>query len=215
MGGGAAAPEAFAFLERAEFEPLHYESSAKLTRFLIQRYGVDAYRNVYADARHDETSQAIEDAFVSGFGDGIYDAFDEFVAGPQCGLRAWECEPSLVTTLELPVDLQSPHDCTEDAAWVGAAPTVNGRWYPHRRFLVRVDADTRVRTTAHNARLERSACDTSCPSPRDWPPGFENMAAVAQSGAAPVRTLTAGVHAFHLRPLDPSLPFSVRMERVE
>ncbi len=113
------------------------------------------------------------------------------------------------------MDLQSPRDCIDDTAWVGAAPSLNERWYPHRRFLVRVDAETRVTTTANNARLERSTCDASCPGPQDWPPGFENMAALASSGAVPIRTLTPGVHAFHLLPLDPSLPFSVRMERVE
>lgn len=214
-GIGPGPAEDFAFLERADFEPRHYQPAAQLTRFLIQRYGIEAYRRAYVAVRSDESAQEIEAAFVAVFGDEVYDAFDEFETGPQCGLRAWECEPTLNPTLELPVDIRSPEDCAQDPDWVGAAPGLTELWYPHRRFVLRVDGETPVVTIAENARLARSTCEDVCPSVLDTPPGFENMAALASSGVVPVRTLTAGLHSFHLLPLDPSLPFSVRVERAE
>lgn len=212
-GIGSGPPEAFAFLQRPEFEDRHYLPSAQLARFLIQRYGIETYRRAYVEARADHSAERIEAAFVAVFGDEIYDAFDAFETGPQCGLRAWECEPALHPLLELPVDVQSPQDCTQDPEWVGAAPGGGEHWYPHRRFLLQVEADTEVVTVAENARLSRSTCADVCPSLSVLAPGFEAMAAPASSGAVPVRTLTAGLHAFHLTPVEPSLPFSVRMER--
>ena len=214
-GIGSGPPESFAFLERAEFEARHYQPAAQLARFLIQRYGIEAYRQVYIEARMGDSAEEIEAAFVSVFGDEIYDAFDAYEAGPQCGLRAWECEPTLHATLELPLELESPEDCAVAPEWVGAAPEGGEDWYPHRRFLLQVDEDTPVVTVAENARLTRSTCEDVCPALSEFPPGFENMAALASSGAVPVRTLTAGVHAFHLIPIDPGLPFSVRVERAE
>ena len=211
-GPAYGAPEDFAFLERGEFDSSDYEPAAQLSRFLIQRYGVETYRRVYSEARPDDSSETIEGAFLSVFGDEIYDAFDEFEAGPQCGLRAWECESTLHPMLTLPVELHSPDDCTKDPDWVGADPSAGDDWYPHRRFLLQVDEDTPVITIGQNARLARSICDDVCPSPGS-PPAFENMAALAPSGVAPVRVLTAGLHTFHLLPLDPNEPFSVRVER--
>ncbi len=214
-GIGSGPPEDFAFLERSAFEDRHYQPAAQLARFLIQRYGIEAYRRAYIEARADDTADEIEAAFVRAFGDDIYDAFDAYEVGPQCGLRAWECEPALHPTLDLPIELQSVEDCTEDPDWVGASPGGGEYWYPHRRFLVEVDVDTPVVTVAENARLSRSTCADVCPSLSELPPGFENMAALAPSGTVPVRTLTAGVHAFDLVPVDPALPFSVRMERAQ
>ncbi len=214
-GIGSGPPEDVAFLERSEFEDRHYQPAAQLTRFLIQGYGIDTYRRAYIEARADDSAAEIEDAFVAVFGDEIYYAFDAYEAGPQCGLRAWECEPGLHITLELPVEMHSPEDCTEDADWVGAAPGGGQYWYPHRRFLLQVDEDTPVVTVAENARLARSTCADVCPSLSELPPGFQDMAGLASSGTVPVRTLTAGVHAFHLVPVDPSLRFSVRMERAQ
>ena len=211
----AGSPEDFAFLERGEFEARHYQPAAQLARFLIQHRGIDTFRRLYREARADDSAEEIEAAFVAVLGDDVYDSFDEFESGPQCGLRAWECEPTLHPTLELPVELQSPQDCTQDLDWVGAAPGVGEYWYPHRRFLLQVDDDTPVITTSENARLARSTCADVCPPLSELPPGFENMAALASSGAVPVRTLEAGLHTFHLVPIDPSLPFSVRMERAE
>ena len=214
-GVGSGPPEGFAFLEQSEFEARHYQPAAQLARFLIQRYGIETYRRAYMGARAGDSIEEIEDAFVSAFGQEIYGAFDTYETAPQCGLRAWECEPRLHSTLELPFEMHSPEDCTEDEDWVGAAVGVGDHWYPHRRFLVQVDVDTEVVTVANNARLTRMTCEDVCPALSDLPPGFENMAALASSGAAPVRTLTAGVHAFHVVPLDSSLPFSVRMERAD
>lgn len=211
-GVGAGEPEGFAFLSGEEFELRHYEGSAQLTRFLIQRYGVETFREAYIAADPQDTSEEIESAYLSTFGDGLYEAFDDFLEEPQCGLRAWECEVSFHPTLQLPLDIVSPSDCAQDPEWAGASGDLNEFWYPHRRFLLQLTEDTEVVVVAENARVARSSCEATCPSPLDWPPGFSNMAEPAPSGETPVRLLEAGTHTVHVLPVDPSRSFSVRIE---
>ncbi len=214
-GPGSGPPEDFAFVPYSELDFSIYQPSAQLVRFLVQRYGIETVRQAYVLAEANDTAEEIEAAYVSAFGDEIYDAFDEFEASPQCGLRAWECEPSLHPTLELPVDIVSPEDCTRDPEWAGAAGDLNEHWYPHRRFLLEVDEEMQIVTYAENARVARSTCGDVCPSYLDTPPGFDNVAATALSGAVYPRTLVPGIHTFHVLPLDPSLPFSARIEAAE
>lgn len=208
-------PEEFAFLPRNEFGSQHYQPSAQLARFLIQERGVATLREAYEDSDLTDSAEEIEGAYLSAYGDTLYDTFDAFEVAPQCGLIAWECEPSLHPTLQLPVDIESPEDCTAAPDWVGASGDLNDGWYPHRRFLLTIDEETQIMAHADNARVLRTTCNEKCGWAGDELPHIELMARPAANGALFPRTLAPGVHTFHITPLEPSLPFSVRIERVD
>jgi len=213
-GSTARSPEDFAFLERTEFGSEHYDDSAQLTRFLIQRYGVSQFRKAYQQARLDSSAEEIEEAYLSAFGDGIYDAFDEFDQAPTCGLRAWECERKLHPSMALPVNLNSPTDCSKDPTWIGANSSDDENWYPHRRFLVEFSKTTRIVALSENARVIRMTCDDECGFPPETPFPVEDVARTAGSESTP-STVNAGLHSFHISPIDPNLPFSVDIKQLE
>jgi hypothetical protein len=211
-------PESFAFLSRSEFSEdgaRYYAPSAKLMRFLIHRYGVETVRAAYRAANSDDSAEEIEAVFVDVFGDGIYDAFDEFFEADQCGLQAWECSADVLPLREFPVHVERIDSCAREPGVIGFSPLEDGRWSPQQRFVVDLAEDSTIRVDiTDNASVREQLCLSSCPDISEIV--THDYAHVEPPFGSAVRedTWKAGRHSIIVTSRD-ALPFSATIEVVE
>jgi hypothetical protein len=204
-------PLDYAFLAREDFlysdgelSARYYGPSAKLVRFLIATYGVPTVREAYRTARDEDASDEIEVAYVAAFGEGIEQAFDDYMVAPQCALQAWECSDAVVAVRELPVSIERIDDCTDDADVVGMTAADAELWFPVHQFVVDVPEDTTVVIdTTDNARVQRMACVEVCDV--DVPPDSLEWL----GGSIDERNWGGGRVSVTVWPDDPALPFSM------
>jgi len=204
-------PESFVYLQRPEFSTAEYYPSAQLMSFLGRRDGLSAVRDAYQRAPSDASSEQIDAAFVTAFGDEIFDAFDDFQAEPQCPLLLWQCNDEVVPTMELPflLDLE-PARCA-DADVAGFTTSRSDDWYPEYLGVLRLAEPRMIRYRVDNAIVTRQECQEACTPMESAPPWTWQIVSEFLGEVEFTSHTRAGDHHLKIRPEDPQRPFSVEI----
>ena len=200
-------PEDFAFLPAEEFRPdtgTYYVGAAQMVAALDRRYGIDAVRQAYQRAPRDGPSTQIEDAYLEAFGETVYETFDEIVAERPCGFRQWQCDPSVVPSVDLPFGstMAETASCGDDKGLIGAELSGDTHWYPEAVFALEFDQETSFMFEEDNAFIHGFTCRHTCEGPDAVPPDI-----VYPYEGVPT-TLPAGRYFFRVRSADRVNPFS-------
>lgn len=212
-------PDEFVYLQRPEFSTAEYYDGAKLLSFLIRRNGLAAVRDAYEQVDPSSTPAEIDEAFITAFGDDVFDAFDEFETQQPCLAPLWQCNSEVVPLMELPFALDlDPRHC-QDTDIPGFTTPNSDQWYPEHVGFLRLEEPRLIRYLLQNAILNRLQCQDTCtPLPEEllepWPIDTlsSDLGSAQETGLGDFtrKTLT-GEHYFEIRPLDPQQPFSVRI----
>ena len=203
----------FAFSPLGEFDAGYYPPAAQLVAFLIRRYGLPTVRSAYQSIERNATAEEIEAGFVEAFGDGIYDAFDEFEATDQCPLFAWECGGEVLPVVQLPLIVGRDQTCDHPST-LGAIAEGDDNWYPYHMMTLDV-GDAPVLVTfdvSDNANLRIEDCVSTCD---ELTPTSNLRFPAPNSPHVTDWELPPGRHLVTVRARDPSQPFSASIVRAE
>ncbi len=200
-------PEDFAFLDAERFRPdtgTYYAGAAQMVAALEREYGIESVRDAYQRAPRDGPPDQIEAAYLEAFGETLYETFDEIAVERPCGFRQWQCDPSVVATVELPfgVDIADTAACEDNDALIGAELSGDTNWYPEAVFALELEQQTSFVFEEENALIHGFTCRTTCEGPSAVPPD------VVYPYVGVPTTLPAGRYFFRVRSGDPVNPFS-------
>ena len=205
-------PEDFAFLAPEEFRPdtgTYYVGAAQMVAALERRYGIETVRRAYQRAPRDGPPDGIEAAYLEAFGDGLYETFDEIADERPCGFRQWQCDPSVVPTVELPFGFTAAQTAAcGDETLIGAELSGDAHWYPEAVFALELDQETSFVFEEDNAFVHGFTCRTTCEGPNAVPPD------VVYPYVGVPTTLPAGRYFFRVRSGDRVNPFSFSLRPV-
>lgn len=148
------------FVYKPEIDATEYGYAAAFTRFLVDHYGVDSYRDYFRRMGkvHSPDSGDFDREFENSFSEPLDDAWAEFISGPRCAFDYWYCPGG--TPLTLPgsyegIDCADPETIGFDASRLHLTPDTYSPTVV-LRFLN--DTDRPIRVGLENAFVYFGRC---------------------------------------------------------
>lgn len=155
-------PDEFLFDDYEEIEPIEYVDAAMYVRYLIDLYGLDAFREYYRSVDRSSTPDEIIAAYEAIFGSAYSDDADEFETEPRCAFQIPYCDDELVPS-SLPIVVELVDNSCEDEPWLGfRAPVGTGIYSPYQLHVLDVSATRQITISADDAVVAIGRCGLTC-----------------------------------------------------